>query len=218
MSDTTSKLAEAIELLNNSKSLKRESAAKRLRKMCIPESGEALLQALQKEVKDKRTWSTQYHLIAALGVVGYQEALPFLWDLTSRDLHAAILYLALGDAIFRLSLRKKPAAEVWEEVLQTHNSMFLNGALRAIALLKLVPNDATIQSIIAVASQPEHVDDVRGYPGDRSGLRYWVAVASAGWKTELVNDFLSECLLISNTSLKHAAESALRRKYVKWDY
>jgi hypothetical protein len=36
--------------------------------MCIPESGEALLQALQKEVKDKRTWSTQYHLIAALEV------------------------------------------------------------------------------------------------------------------------------------------------------
>jgi hypothetical protein len=84
--------------------------------------------------------------------------------------------------------------------------------------LKIVPNDATIQSIIAVASQPEHVDHVRGYPGDKSGLRYWVAVASAGWKTELVNDFLAECLLISNTSLKHAAESALRRKYVKWDY
>jgi HEAT repeat protein len=124
MSDTTSKLAEAIGLLNNSKSLKRESAAKRLRKMCIPESGEALLQALQKEVKDKRTWSTQYHLIAALGVVEYQEALPFLWDLTSRDLYAAILYLALGDAIFRLSLGKKPVAEVWEEVLQTRNSMF----------------------------------------------------------------------------------------------
>jgi hypothetical protein len=218
MSEVNLKLMEALELLQNSKSLKRESAAKRLRKMCILESGEALLQALQKEVKDKRTWSTQYHLIAALGIVGYQESLPFLRDLTSREVYATILYLALGDAIFRLSLRKKPVAEVWEEVLQTRNAMFLNGALRAIALLKLVPNDATIQSIISVASQPEHVDDVQGYPGDKSGLRYWVAVASASWKTELVNDFLSECLLISNTSLKHAAESALKRKYVKWDY
>lgn len=186
--------------------------------MGISESGGALLQALQKEVKDKRTWSTQYHLIAALGVVEYQDALPFLWDLASREFYATILYLALDDAIFRLSLGKKSVAEIWEEVLQTRNSMFFDGALRAIALLKLVPDDATIQSIISVVRQPEHVDDVRGYPGDKSGLRYWVAVASAGWKSELVNNFLSKCLLINNTSLKHAVESALKRKYVKWDY
>jgi HEAT repeat protein len=82
MSDTNYRFAEAVELLSNPKALKRESGAKRLRKLGIPESGEVLFQALQKELKDKRTWSTQYHLLIALGVVKYEAALPFLWELT----------------------------------------------------------------------------------------------------------------------------------------
>jgi HEAT repeat protein len=82
MSDTIDRFAEAVELLSNPKALKRESGAKRLRKLGIPESGEVLFQALQKELKDKRTWSTQYHLLIALGVVKYEAALPFLWELT----------------------------------------------------------------------------------------------------------------------------------------
>ena len=218
MSEVALKLTEAVELLHNSIALKRESGAKRLRKLGLPESGEVLLAALKKEVKDKRTWSARYHIIAALGVVKYQTALPFLWELTRQNFDATMTYLGLGDAILRLSILEKPLAEVWSEVLKTQNPMFIDGALRAIALLKLVPDDVTIQNIIAVARQPEFVDGVRGYSGDKSGLRYWVAAASGGWKKSLTHEFLLECQLIKDTSLKHAADQALKGKYLKWDY
>ena len=218
MSEVALKLAEAVELLNNSIALKRESGAKRLRKLGLPESGETLFEALKKEVKDKRTWSVRYHLIVALGVIKYQPALPFLWELSRQNFDATMTYLGLGDAVLRLSVLKKPLAEVWSKVLETQNPMFINGALRAIALLKIIPDDETIQSIIAVARQPKFVDGVRGYPGDESGLRYWVAAASGGWKKSLTHEFLLECQLIKDTSLKFAADQALKGKYIKWNY
>ena len=218
MSETSSKLVEALELLQNSKAPKRESGAKRLRKLGIAESGEALLQALQKEVQDKRTWSTQYQLIIALGVIKYNVALPFLWKLANQNLDATILYLALGDSIVRLSLERKSIAKIWREALDTQNPMLLMGALRAIALLKLIPDNATIRSIVEVARRPEFIDCVPGYPGDQSGLRYWIAVASAGWEPRLVHDFLLECQLINDASLRYAVENALKSKYVKWNY
>ena len=204
MSEVALKLAEAVELLHNSIALKRESGAKRLRKLGLPESGETLFEALKKEV--------------ALGVVNYQPALPFLWELTRQDFDATMTYLGLGDAILRLSILEKPLAMVWHEVLNTQNPMFIDGALRAIALLKLVPDDETIQRIIAVARQPNFIKDVRGYPGDKSGLRYWVAAASGGWKKSLTQEFLLECQLITDTSLKLAADQALKGMYIKWEY
>lgn len=217
MNEEEQKVAEALELLQNSKALKRESGAKRLRKLNVPGSGEALLRALQKEMLDKRTWSAQYHLIIAVGVVGYEPALPFLWNLAGQKFDAAILYMALGDAIFRLSLQKQAVAEAWKEVLRTQNPGLLYGALRAIALLKLVPDDEVVKSIIAVAEQPEFVDGVRGYPGDITGLRYWVVLASASWKPELRHDFLIRCQAI-NTTLKLNVEDVLKGKRIKLDY
>lgn len=218
MPEVSLKLAEAVELLGNSKALKRELGAKRLRKLGLAESGEAVFNALQKEVKDKRTWSTQYHLIIALGVIKHYSALPFLWEFAHRDFDATILYMALGDAIMRLSLLEKPLKDAWNEILQTQNPKIVYGALRAIALLKLVPDDSIVQDIIDVARKPEFVDGVRGYPGDQSGLRYWVAIASAGWKPLLVREFLLESQLINDTSLKYATENALKGKYARWDY
>lgn len=179
-------LAEAVELLHHPKALKRESGAKRLRKLGLSEAGDAVLEALQRELKDKRTWSAKYHLIITLGVLKHLPALPLLWELASQEQEATILYLALGDALMRLLLSGgvKPA-EVWAAVLKTQRPMLFNGALRATALLKLVPDFETIRSMLAVADKTEFVQQVHGYPGDPSGIRYWAAVASAGWPQDL---------------------------------
>lgn len=217
MNENKQKIAEALELLQSSKALKRESGAKKLRKLNVPETGAALFRALHKEMMDKRTWSSQYNLIIATGVVGYEPALPFLWSLAAQKFDATILYMALGDAIFRLSLQKQAVAEAWQEILHTQNPGLLYGALRAIALLQLVPDDEVIKSIIAVAERPEFVAGVRGYPGDMTGLRYWVVLASAYWKPELRYDFLVRCQAI-NTTLKLNADDVLKGKRIKSDY
>lgn len=212
-------LAEAVELLRNPKALKRESGAKRLRKLGLSEAGIAVFEALQQELKDKRTWSAKYHLIVTLGVLEHLPALPLLWELAGQEQEATILYLALGDALMRLLLSDgvKPA-EAWAAVLKTQRPMLFDGALRATALLELVPDVETIRSMLAVADKSEFVQLVHGYPGDPSGIRYWAAVASAGWPQDLTREFLASCQHINHVGLQHAADLALKRKYVKWDY
>ncbi len=101
------KVKEAISLLSNSKSKKRLSGAKRLRKLGLKESGIHILKALEKEINDVRTWETQYHLIYALGHTKHEEALPFLKSLAVKKFDATILYYSIGDSIFRLSIESQ---------------------------------------------------------------------------------------------------------------
>lgn len=219
MDEQKIRVAEAIKLLYNPKASKRESGAKRLRKLGLLEAGTAVLEALQRELKDKRTWSAKYHLIITLGVLKYVPALPSLWELAGQEIDATILYVALGDALMRLLVSKEVLlTEAWTSILETQRPMLFDGALRATALLKLVPDFETIRSMLAVAGTPEFAQQVRGYPNDPSGIRYWAAAASAGWPPVLTHDFLVSCQLIKHTGLQYAAELALKRKYVKWDY
>ena len=219
MDKQQAQLAEAVALLQNPKALKRESGAKRLRKLGLSDAGSAVFEVLQRELKDKRTWSAKYHLIVTLGVLEHLPALPLLWELAGQEQEATILYLALGDALMRLLLSSGVTpAEAWAAVLKTQRPMLFDGALRATALLKLVPDVETIHSMLAVADKSEFTQQVHGYPGDPSGIRYWAAVASAGWPQDLTREFLASCQHINHVGLQHAAGLALKCKYVKWDY
>ena len=91
-----------IEQLQHKSSAKRRAAAKKLRKLKAKEAGPALLAALKNELKDKRTWETQYQMIMALGESGYTESLEFLIQLAGQEFEATMVYVAIGDSIIRL--------------------------------------------------------------------------------------------------------------------
>ncbi|WP_305815346.1 HEAT repeat domain-containing protein [Photobacterium leiognathi] len=74
---STTDIQPLIEQLNNKASAKRRSAAKKLRKLKNKDAGPALLEALKNELKDKRTWETQYQMIMALGESGHTDGLDF---------------------------------------------------------------------------------------------------------------------------------------------
>jgi len=210
------KLTEALELLKNSKSKKRESGAKRLRKIESKEAGPFLLAALEKEVQASRTWSPQYQMIFALGFSKYQEALPFLNELASKNFDATILYCGLGDAIFRLSILNNSVEVSLEHIYSFNNFRITYGAFQALAMLQIIPEDKAIKKIIEIALDPKGVEVVQGYPGDQSGLKKWVASASAGWKDELKLEFLDSCSEINDDHVKMAVESARKGKYINW--
>ncbi|MBK0404821.1 hypothetical protein I5M27_17650 [Adhaeribacter sp. BT258] len=211
------KVKEAIELLQNPKSSKRESGAKKLRKLESLEAGPALVQALQKEIKDSRTWSTQYHLILAIGHSKYEAALPILLELAKKNFEATILYLGLGDSIFRLSILSNSIQDSLQQIYDFNNYMLIDGAFRALALLQIVPDDAIIKEIFEKAIDPKAVDFIQSYPNDPRGLRLWAAAASSGWKNELKSSFLKDCDLIPDNALKFAVENSRKGKYVKWN-
>lgn len=216
MIEESDKLNEAIALLSHPRSKKRESGAKRLRKLADHRAGGALLTALQKEIQDRRTWAAQYHMILAVGCCEHQPALPFIWELARRETEHTILYHGLGDAIVRIGRTSKNDMAPVFEVVETRRFQLIAGAFRAMALLRMIPAESEIVELIRVAELPEAVETVAGYPNDPAGLRKWVAAAAAGWPPELVRDFLERCSITTDHGLKLAAEQSLKGKYVKW--
>ncbi|PAU75818.1 hypothetical protein CK501_16510 [Halovibrio salipaludis] len=198
-----------IEQLSNKASAKRRSAAKKLRKLKVKEAGPALLAALKNELKDKRTWETQYQMIMALGESGYTESLDFLLQLAEQEFEATMVYVAIGDAIARLTYFKDGSISNILDFLDSKNgtALFIDGLIRAIAILKLIPSDEDIERIINYGNNPEVNDN----------NRTWIASASAGWSGSNVEHFLNRCAVSDNPQTKRAAEAALNKKYPKWD-
>ncbi len=95
-------IAAAVEQLRDRASAKRRSAAKTLRKAGRVEAGPALIAALDNEIRDPRTWETQYQMAMALGECRVTDALPLLHDIAARDLEATMVLVGIGDAVTRL--------------------------------------------------------------------------------------------------------------------
>lgn len=130
-----------IEQLKHKSSAKRRSAAKKLRKLKAKEAGPAVLEALKKELQDKRTWETQYQMIMALGESGNTDSLDFLQPLAKQEFEATMLYVAIGDAITRLIYLMENSSHkaIAQMLSNTENPLLSDGILRAIAMQKLFP-------------------------------------------------------------------------------
>jgi len=199
-------MIELFEQLKDRKSAKRRSAAKKLRKMADPSAEEALLEAFKNEIKDPRTWETQYQIIMALGECGIKSALNALEEYASTDIEATMVYVALGDAIVRLSIKSNTDVSPIYSIIKSNNLMLLDGAFRAMAMLQMVPNENDISKIIEYASKldKEHF------------LRFWVVAATPGWKCKKAINFIKECGDVEREDVKLAASLAAQGKYKKW--
>ena len=198
-----------IEQLQHKSSPKRRAAAKKLRKLKASEAGPALLAALKNELQDKRTWETQYQMIMALGESGHIESLDFLLQLADQDFEATMIYMALGDAIIKLNnttslFSVSATLSIWMDNNQTN---LINGGLRALAMLHLIPDDSLIQKLIKLSSLPNN-----------EALQFWTTAATPGWPPELTKSFLEQSIKSANLDdTKKAAKAALKGKYLNWN-
>ncbi|MBU2709280.1 hypothetical protein KCM76_25010 [Zooshikella marina] len=198
-----------VEQLSNKSSAKRKSAAKKLRKLKSKDSGTALLAALKSELKDKRTWETQYQMIMALGESGYIESLGFMLELTEREFEATMVYLALGDAITRLTYLSENSIHKAIEYVTSKNyqPLLSDGVLRAVAMLKIIPEEDDINMLLNYADSSSTPENSKA----------WIVSASAGWHKNIRTvPFLQRQVSSKNQQIKKAAEAALKKKYVKW--
>jgi HEAT repeat protein len=197
----------SLELLNDKHSPKRRTGAKHLRKLKDSSAGPALLAALQKEVQDPRTWETQYQMIMALGECGYTPALPYLHELARHAFEATMVYVAIGDATVRLEREHENDATPVLRLMETGNEMLIDGAFRAVAMLRMKPEEEAIHKIVRYGALRQ--------PDD--GLRFWIAAAAAGWSSAEVTRFLAECARGSREDVRQAAIAAQQGKYRKWN-
>ena len=196
-----------IEQLQHKSSPKRRAAAKKIRKLTANEAGPALLAALKNELKDSRTWETQYQMIMALGEAKHTESLDFLIQLANHNFEATMVYVAIGDAITRLDLAQHNNIECSMNIFKnTSNSMLADGVLRSIAMLQLIPKIDAIDEVINYGLRLDADDN----------SRVWIAAAAPGWPPDLTRKFLNECISSENQQIHRAAEAALKNKYLKW--
>jgi HEAT repeat protein len=185
-----------FEQLSDRRSPRRRSAAKRLGRAGDPAAGPALLEALRAEVQDARTWETQYEMALALGLCGHREALPFLRELAGRPFTATMVYVGLGESIVRLA--DDPAqAVLW--CLEQGPEMLADGALRGMAHLGLVPDEAVRNTIL---------DFVERTPREHH-LRYWPAVAAARWPDRRARSYLKKSARGPREDVAEAARASL---------
>ncbi|MDO6388484.1 HEAT repeat domain-containing protein [Uliginosibacterium sp. 31-12] len=192
--------------LEDSKSAKRRSAAKKLRKLKNGMAGPALLDALKKEVEDTRTWETQYQIVMALGECEYKDALPYLVALSGCSFEATMVYMALGDAIVRLSRAHPNDISSVFDLIGTGNEMLIDGGLRAVAMLRLVPDESEISKLLEFV---EHYDL-------NHHLRFWVLAAAPGWNGQKLEQFVEKCATSTRQDIAQAASLAHEKKYKKW--
>ncbi|ACJ29454.1 hypothetical protein swp_2724 [Shewanella piezotolerans WP3] len=197
---------ELVNMLSHSTSAKRRSAAKKLRKTKDTSAGSSLLNALQKEMKSSRTWETQYHMIMALSDCSYIESLPYLYELAHDQTLVPMISVAIGDAITNLENIKYNHVEKIDYWIAHKQNDYLEGAIRAIAMNRMIPAQEIIEILI------EYVEISKN-----DGLVFWLAAACPGWSLDLTSEFLKSCLVGSSTDdIKKAAEAALVKKYLKW--
>jgi len=197
---------EDIELLEHPLSSELRAAAKRLRILRDASAGGHLLEALNREVTDPRTWEVHYQLIMALGECQYLPSIPFLKELAGRTFEATMIYVALGDALVRLQLTSTEDARSVIEIMTSGNEVLIDGAFRAMAMLKMVPRADQLREILSF---------VLTLPTD-SDLRYWPLAASAGWRVDGVEMFLGQCERSAREDLQRTAKLARKGIYGKW--
>ncbi len=202
-----SELTPLIEQLKSKSSPKRRSAALKLRKAGVLAAGPALLDALTNELKDPRTWETQYQMIMALGHSGYVDAFCLIETLAHEQfLGRQMVLVAIGDTFVRLSRSSDTDAVPVLKVLSIENDGMLDdGALRAVAMLRMRFNEPEIREII-------HAVESSGV----ESRRFWLAAACAGWSGSDVDCFIERCLLSTREDVREAASAAKLKKYRSW--
>lgn len=197
---------EIMEQLRDKKSQKRRSAAKKLRKLKDIDAGPYLLAALENELNDERTWETQYQMIMAIGECDYKPALPFLNGFLKQDNKATMLYVAIGDAIVRLSTENERDTATIFKLIDIGNEALIEGAFRAMAMLKMIPGDSEIEKIINYVAAKDL----------NQGIHFWIVAAAPGWSGSIVEEYLNYCERSPREEIINAVALARKGKYKKW--
>jgi len=114
-------------------------------------------------------------------------------------------YLAIGDALVRLC-RGNKIAIILRLIEERRHSMLIDGAFRAMAMLRLVPSEEEMSRILDYAASLS-VND---------GNRFWIVAACPGWPASTTERFLEDTANSTRTDVHEAILLAQSGKYKVW--
>jgi len=206
---TTEEIAQIASDLQNSKSDKRRSSAKKIGKNQLVQLGDELYKAYIKEREDKRTWETQTEMILALGKIGYTKALPDLKLIIDKNEPHDMITIAAARSYVRLKRKDLSDAKPVIDLLKVGNFSVFGGAIEILTYDDMMLSEADVKTIISIMdSKKEEEISHCGY-GDH---REYLISAMSKWKNPTSETYIKRFLESSNRYLRESAELALRGK------
>jgi hypothetical protein len=163
---------------------------------------------LGETLDDASIWQSKCLMIAALGDLGYREALPTLRALAERDFRSAsIIYSEIAFAICRLTPIGPGKMKFVAEAMKSNKPLFARGAFHAIHYMDLALEEKEIVPLIQFANRysKQHPDDeqLTCMPRD------FLAAAAYRWQGKAVRTFLESCRSSAFPHLQEIAVSSL---------
>jgi hypothetical protein len=84
--------------------------------------------------------------------------------------------------------------------------MLIDGGLRAMAMLRIVPSASQIERFVEFAEQYDI----------NHNLRFWVLAAAPGWEGKKLEKFIKNSAASARQDIALAAKLAQEKKYRKW--
>lgn len=198
-----------VRQIGSSKVEERRSAVWAMWKSDDPVFGPIILEALKNEsLGDPSVWKSKCMMIAALGGLGYAQALPFLESLVAEDYSAApIIYSELAMAICQLKAIGPGRMAFVRTALKSKRPLFACGAYRAIYYLDFDLSEKEVVPLIRFAKEYSklHRQDEQLTCMPRDCL----SAAAYRWKGKAVRDFLLSCRASKYPHLREIASASL---------
>ncbi len=189
---------EICEKLKSKKSADRLSAARRVSKETITGLSAELFAAYVKERQDPRTWEVQAEMIKALGAIDHKPALDFVDAIVRKNIPHDAITGSAATAFVRLKRKSTSDSEPVLELLGFGSLSVIGGALRALAVDRMVPSAREAEEIIKLSWDiNKHPDRLEKEWGTIDPRQY-LAIACAGWDKSLCTDFLNHCIETAN--------------------
>jgi hypothetical protein len=215
---------EVKDKLLSKKSADRLNATKRISKERIIELADQLFTAYTKEKQDKRTWEPQSEMVKALGVLDYKPALLDIERIVRQNIPHDMITMNAATAFVQLKRKDIYDAQPVLELLNFGSTSVIAGALRALAIDKMLPPKNEIEEILKISWDINKHKDRVGHEFGLIDPRIYLAVACAGWDLELTKDFLNHCIEtalnisrfdqpVENVHLIEVCKKSLKGKY-----
>jgi HEAT repeat protein len=211
---STEEITQIASDLQNSKSEKRRSAAKKIGKNQLGELGDELYNAYIKEREDKRTWETQTEMILAFGKIGYKKALPDIKTIIDKNEPHDMITIAAARSYVRLNRKDLRDVEPVIDLLQFGNLSVLNGATAILTFDDMSTSEENAKTIISIMDSKKEEDiAIRGLGDPRENL----ISAMSKWKNPTSETYIKRFLDSPNRSLRMCAESAIIGKKTRYE-
>ena len=211
---TAEEIAQISSDLQDSKSEKRRSAAKKVGKNQLTQLGDELYDAYIKEREDKRTWETQTEMILAFGRIGYKNAILDLKLIIDKNEPRDMITIAAARSYVRLKRKSLSDVEPVIDLLKFGNLSVLNGATDILTYDDMIPSEADIKTIISLMDNKKEEDiSIRGLGDPRESL----LSAMSKWKNPASESYIKRFIDSSCISLRRCAESALVGKKARYE-